>query len=55
MFRTFKNFLKNRITIFQYLPGSFNFFFLYEENKYFQEFKKRCHVINWEPQLNSYQ
>ena len=29
--------------------------FLYEENKYLREFKERCYIINWEPQLNSYQ
>ena len=29
--------------------------FLYEENKYLREFKERHCIMNWEPQLNSYQ
>ena len=29
--------------------------FLYEENKYLREFKERHYIMNWEPQLNSYQ
>ena len=29
--------------------------FLYEENKYLLEFKERRYIMNWEPQLNSYQ
>ena len=29
--------------------------FLYEENKYLREFKERRYIMNWEPQLNSYQ
>ena len=29
--------------------------FLYEENKYLQELKERHYIMNWEPQLNSYQ
>ena len=28
---------------------------LYEENKYLRELKERCYIMNWEPQLNSYQ
>ena len=40
MFRTFKNFLKNRITIFQYLPGSFNFFFCMKKINTFKNLKR---------------
>ena len=29
--------------------------FLYEENKYLREFKERRYILNWDPQLNSYQ
>ena len=29
--------------------------FLYEENKSLREFKERRYIMNWEPQLNSYQ
>ena len=29
--------------------------FLYEENKYLREFKERRYIMNWKPQLNSYQ
>ena len=29
--------------------------FLYEENKYLRKFKERRNIMNWEPQLNSYQ
>ena len=29
--------------------------FLYEENKYLRKFKERRYIMNWEPQLNSYQ
>ena len=31
------------------------FLFLYEENKYLREFKETRYIMNWEPQLNSYQ
>ena len=31
------------------------FLFLNEENKYLREFKERRYIMNWEPQLNSYQ
>ena len=29
--------------------------FLYEGNKYLREIKERRYVMNWEPQLSSYQ
>ena len=29
--------------------------FLNEENKYLREFKERRYIMNWDPQLNSYQ
>ena len=29
--------------------------FMYEENKYFREYKERRYIMNWEPQLSSYQ
>ena len=29
--------------------------FLYEENKYLPEIKERRYIMNWEPQLSSYQ
>ena len=29
--------------------------FLYEKNKYLREFKEMRNIMNWEPQLNSYQ
>ena len=32
-----------------------NYPFLFEENKYFQEFKERRYIMHCEPQLNSYQ
>ena len=28
--------------------------FLYEENKYLQEFKEKLYIMNWDPQLNPY-